>query len=409
MNRDDCLALDAKDTLAPLRDEFDLPEKLIYLDGNSLGPLPHRVCARIEHLVKQEWGADLIKSWNQHDWINLPLTVGEKIAPLVGAAPGQVLCADSTSINLFKVLASACSLSNDRTVILSSDDNFPTDLYMAQGLAELSGKFELKLVRRDELPGALDDSVAVLLLTEVDFRSGLRFDMQSITKAAHDVGSLVVWDLSHSTGAIPVQLDQCDVDFAVGCGYKFLNGGPGAPAYLYVAERHQRNVNQPLSGWMGHARPFDFVSTYEPRAGIARFASGTPGILGLSSLDAALDLWHNIDVESVQAKSVSLANVVKDFLGNDPAFSAMAMIGPGPGHQGGSQVSLRHKHAYAIVQALIEVDVIGDFREPDIVRLGLCPLYLSHLDVFDAMQRLREVLTSEIYLEPGFSERQFVT
>jgi kynureninase len=406
---EDCIQLDQLDEIAHLRDEFQLPEDVIYLDGNSLGPLLREVGKRIEHTVSNEWGNDLITSWNNHDWINLPTTVGDKIARLIGASPGQVICTDSVSVNLFKVLAGALTLRPDRSIILSTRGNFPTDLYMAQGLSALKdGRCRLEVVEPSDLFSAISESVAVLMLTEVNFRTGQRWNMREVNRAAHGAGVLVLWDLSHSTGAIPVHLDDCATDFAVGCGYKYLNGGPGAPAFLYVAERHQE-TEQPLTGWMGHARPFDFSGDYEPDAGIRRFSTGTPGIIGLSALDAAMDLWQHISVEVVQRKSISLANVVKARLQNDPAFSGVSLAGPGPGPEGGSQLSLRHPKAYEIVQALIESGIIGDFRAPDIIRFGLCPLFLSHVDVFNTVKVLAEVLESRVYEEPRFMERRFVT
>lgn len=410
MNREQCEALDSADVLAPFRDEFALPPGVIYLDGNSLGPLQHNVIDRLKRTVEGEWGTDLITSWNRYDWINLPVTVGEKIAPLIGASPGQVVCTDSTSINIFKLVACALSLREGRHVVLSSRDNFPTDLYMVQGLETLMpGRCELKLVEPSGLVAALDDSVALLMLTEVDFRTGTRHDMAALTRAAHDAGCLVLWDLSHSAGAVPLALDDCNVDFAVGCGYKFLNGGPGAPAFLYVATRHQDAARQPLAGWMGHARPFDFVSNYEPATTMMRFTSGTPGIVGLSALDTALNVWQETTVAAVHAKAMSLASVLVDRVKNDPALAGLDIIGPGPGAGGGSQLCLSHPEAYAIVQALIDVGVIGDFREPDIIRLGLCPLYLSHVEMFETGERLSQVMAGEAYRDNRFQERSFVT
>ncbi len=409
MNLEDCIRLDRLDDLSGMRQEFQIPDHVIYLDGNSLGPLPHIVRERVQNTVINEWGKDLITSWNHHDWINLPMTVGEKISKLIGAAPGQVICADSVSVNLFKVLASALALRADRHVILSTHDNFPTDLYMAQGLSTLKdNRCQLETVEPENLFEALTESVAVLMLTEVDFRTGQRWNMREVNTAAHKAGALVIWDLSHSAGAIPVYLDDTEADFAVGCGYKYLNGGPGAPAFVYVAHQHQQ-VEQPLAGWMGHANPFDFSRDYEPAADIRRFSSGTPGIIGLSALDAAMDLWLNIDTESVQRKSVSLARVMKERLSEDKVFSEISLIGPGPGPEGGSQIAFQHEHAYAIVQALIERGVIGDFRTPDIIRFGLCPLFLSHVDIFQAMDVLAEVLPNGIYREKRFQTRSFVT
>ncbi len=409
MKLETCIKLDQQDVLAEFRTLFAIPDDVIYLDGNSLGPLLVSVQERVSDTVNREWGTDLITSWNTNDWINLPVTVGEKIAKLIGAKPGQVICTDSVSVNLFKVLAAALTLRPERNVVLSSHDNFPTDLYMAQGLTKLRGdECELRVVDPEAILAELSDSVAVLMLTEVNFKTGRRWDMKAINEAAHEAGTLVIWDLSHSVGAVPVELDHCMTDFAVGCGYKYLNGGPGAPAFVYVAERHQQ-VEQPLSGWMGHARPFDFTEDYEPMAGIRRFSSGTPGIIGMSALDAAMIIWEQIDVASIQRKSESLAAIIKERISNETVFSDLALIGPGPGPEGGSQISIRHPKAYEIVQALIERGVIGDFRAPNIIRFGLCSLFLSHVDVYNAMTHMAEVIESEAYADSRFSNRAFVT
>ena len=300
--------LDRDDPLRSMRDAFDLPEGKVYLDGNSLGALPRCVGERVQEVVGQQWGRDLITSWNVHDWVNLPLQVGEKIAPLVGAAPGQVICCDSISVNLFKLLATALALRSPRRVILTCAGDFPTDAYMGQGLQTLLGaqRCEMRAVAAENLADALDDSVAVLMLTEIDFRIGGRHDMRALTAAAHDCGALVLWDLAHSAGAIPVALDDCAVDMAVGCGYKFLNGGPGAPAFLYLAERHQNRVVQPLSGWFGHAAPFAFDPDYQAAPGIGCYQAGTPGIIGMQALDAALDLFAGVELSALRHKSLAL-------------------------------------------------------------------------------------------------------
>jgi kynureninase len=386
--------LDQADELAELRSEFQIPQDVIYLDGNSLGPLMRAVGTRIARTVTEEWGNDLITSWNDHDWINLPTRVGDKIGRLIGAAPGQLICTDSVSVNVFKVLAAALALRPERHLILSTENNFPTDLYIAEGLAALEGNASLALADPEAIPAALSESVAVVMLTEVDFRTGRRLNMAEINAAAHACGALVIWDLSHSVGAVPINLDQDQADFAVGCGYKFLNGGPGAPAFLYVAERHQQ-AQQPITGWMGHASPFSFVPAYEPAADIRRFSTGT--------------IWQRATIDAVQRKSVSLASIICECVENEVALAELSIVGPGPGANGGSQISMSHPKAYEIVQALIERGVIGDFREPDIVRFGLCPLFLSHSDVFEAMTILVEIMTSKAYLDARFSTRSFVT
>ena len=411
MNRVDCEALDRADALAPERDKFELPEGVIYLDGNSLGPLPRAVTTRLKAVMEKEWGFDLIRSWNQNDWINLPVVTGEKIAGLIGAAPGQVICTDSTSVNQFKLLVAGLGLNAPRTVLLSSNTNFPTDLYMAQGLSGLlgDGRCQLRLVADSELQAALTDDVAVLFLTHVDFRSGNLHDMQHLTRLAHEQGVLVLWDLSHSVGAVPIKLDEWQVDLAVGCGYKFLNGGPGAPAFLYVATRHLPRASQPLSGWMGHADPFAFVPGYRPAEGITRFKTGTPGILGMAALDAALDQWRDINMADVRTKSLSLCGLFYQLVSQEPVLAALRPVGTTRLEQRGSQVCFSHPDAYAIVQALIARQVIGDFRAPDIMRFGIAPLYVRHVDVFDAVRHLCEVVTNAEFKAPVFQNKTVVT
>ncbi|MEQ8517043.1 MAG: kynureninase, partial [Chromatocurvus sp.] len=362
--QDRATRLDRDDPLRGMRDAFDLPNGRVYLDGNSLGALPRCASERVREVVDQQWGRDLITSWNVHDWVNLPLRVGEKIAPLIGAAPGQVICCDSISVNLFKLLATALALRSPRRVILTCAGDFPTDAYMAQGLQSLLGadRCEIRAAAAGNLVQALDESVAVLLLTEVDFRSGMRHDMRALTAAAHDSGALVLWDLAHSAGAMPVALDDCGADMAVGCGYKFLNGGPGAPAFLYLAERHQGQVAQPLSGWFGHAAPFAFAPGYNPAPGIASYQAGTPGVIGMQALDAALELFVDVDPGSLRRKSLALTAFFMQGVAADAALSAMQVLTPAEDAQRGSQVSLRHPEAYAIAQCLIHDGVIVDFR-----------------------------------------------
>lgn len=410
MNREDCSALDQADPLRSLRDQFALPENLVYLDGNSLGALPHAVARRLQETISQQWGEDLIRGWNQH-WIDLPQLVGEKIAPLVGAAPGQVICADSTSVNLFKLLAAALSLKPGRPVILCQANDFPTDLYMAQGLATLLGDnvCRLRQVPADELLMSLDSATAVLMLTQVNFRDGSRHDIQALTQAAHAAGALVIWDLSHSAGAMPIELDAWHVDLAVGCGYKFLNGGPGAPSFVYVAARHQPHLSQPLSGWMGHAAPFDFSPDYRPGPGVLRMLCGTPPVLGLSALDAALDLWQDLDLQTVRAKSLALGSLFMDLVAAEPALAVLQLVSPQQDAARGSQVCYRHKDGYAMVQALIGRDVLADFRAPDILRFGFSPLYNQYVDMWDAVTQLADIVASRAYTDKAYQQRSRVT
>lgn len=398
----DIQLLDRNDPLAVFRDRFSLPEGVIYLDGNSLGALPRGVKGRMDDVVSNQWGEGLIRSWNTHDWIDLPGRVGDRIARLVGAAPGTVTVADSTSVNLFKVLSAAVHLRSERRVILSEKGNFPTDAYIAAGLAELLGQgHELRLVEADELPEALDADVAVLMLTEVNYRTGARLDMASLTAAAHAAGALTVWDLCHSAGAIPVDLTAAGADFAVGCGYKYLNGGPGAPAFVYAAPRHHADLRQPLTGWLGHAAAFTFAEDYQPADGIARMRVGTPPILSMQALDAALDAFDGVDLGAVKAKADRLFDL---FVG-EVADLGLTLATPTDPARRGTQVSLRHPEAYAVVQALIARGVIGDFREPDIMRFGLTPLYLRYQDVWCAAQILREIIAANAWDQPEFKAR----
>ena len=410
MNLDHFQQLDAKDSLAAHRQHFCLPEGKVYLDGNSLGALPRGVRQRVEDLVAKEWGQDLISSWNQHDWIALPRRLGEKIAPLIGAAPGQVICADSISVNLFKLLATALQLRPGRPVILSETGNFPTDLYVAQGLTRLlgAGRCVLHDVPGEAIVEALDDDVAVLMLTHVNFRDGSMHNIRELTRAAHERGALVLWDLAHSAGVMPIELDGCDVDMAVGCGYKYLNGGPGAPAFLYLAERHQGQAAQPLSGWMGHRRPFEFENAYEPAPGIDRFLSGTPGILGMAALESALEVYEGVSTRDLRTKSVALTQAFIDAVLEQDLADVQLLTPKNPDSRG-SHVSLAHPQGFAIAQALIERGIIVDFRAPDIIRFGFSPLYNRFIDAGLACQALFEIVHTKAYLDPRFSKKSRVT
>lgn len=403
--RDDAAALDRADELAAFRDRFVLPDDVIYLDGNSLGPLPKATKARIAEVMEQEWGQSLIRSWTEHGWIDLQFRIGEKIGRLIGAAPGTTVVADSTSVNLFKLLAAALNERPGRKVILTEEGNFPTDLYMAQGLtALLQRQYELRQV--PDVLAALDERTAVLMLTHVDYRSGAMHDMVALTRAAHHVGALVLWDLSHSAGAVPLQLDSDGVDLAVGCGYKYLNGGPGAPAFLYVAKHLQTDLRLPLTGWLGHAAPFAFESTYRPAGGIARAVVGTPPVLSLAALEMGIDIALEAPMAAARAKSLRLAELFVELMQKEREFRLLTPCEPSAR---GSQVAFAHPHGYAIMQALIERGVIGDFRAPDVLRFGLAPLYVRHVDVWDAVATLREVMRSDAWREPRFQQRRNVT
>lgn len=392
--------LDADDPLAKFRDQFVLNDEEVYLDGNSLGPLLTRVRERLQDTIDQQWGRRLIRSWNE-GWIDLPQITATKIAPIIGATPTNVICTDTVSINIFKLLAASLILSPERTVILSVRDMFPTDLYMSEGLAGLLGpeRCELRLTEMSRLEESLDDTVNVLLMSQVNFRTGEAYDVQAITKRAHNVGARVLWDLSHSAGVLAVDVETNQVDFAVGCGYKFLNGGPGAPAFVFVDPALQPKLQQPLTGWMGHKSPFDFSPHYEPAAGMDHFLAGTPGILGLSALDAALDLWAEVPLAEVFEKSQSLTQFFIDLIEEAPELQSLQVIKPG--HRG-SHVSLAHPQALPISQALIESGLICDFRAPNLIRFGFAPLYTRYQDVATTVLSLIEIITSGRYKAPQY-------
>ena len=403
--------LDTADPLRHKRAEFTLPKNTIYLDGNSLGPTPNAARDRAKVVVQQQWGEDLITSWNKNGWIDLPQTVGEKVAPLLGAAPGQVICCDSISVNLFKLLAAALKLRPGRKKVLSQTDNFPTDLYVAHGLQHLIGdqRCEIMTVAEADIEAALDDSVAVLLLTQVNFRNGSAHDIQRLTRMAQGQGALVIWDLAHSAGVMPLELDAWNVDFAIGCGYKYLNGGPGAPAFIYAAARHQPKLEQPLAGWMGHAAPFEFSPEYVPAPRMHQFLSGTPSVISMSVLDAALDVYRDVDIAQVREKSLGLADYFACSVIEKRSLGSMNLLSPLDHGKRGAQLAYSHPQAYAVCQALISVGVIADFRAPNILRFGFSPLFLSFQDMERAVLHLEEVLETALYQRPEFSQRKDVT
>jgi kynureninase len=428
MTRDDALALDAADPLAPLREQFSLPAGLIYLDGNSLGVLPKATAARVQQVLAQEWGVGLIGSWNAAGWMQLPQRIGDKIARLVGAAPGELVVADSTSVNLYKVLSAALALQREqpaRRVIVSERSNFPTDLYIAESLAREQG-CTLRLVDSPEaVAAALGPEVAVLMLTHVNYRTGAMHDMAALSAAAHAAGALALWDLAHSAGAVPLDLHADGADFAVGCGYKYLNGGPGAPAFVWVHPRHAERFWQPLSGWLGHAAPFEFSPGYRPAPGIARYLCGTPPVLSLAALECGVDTLlaaHPLGgMAALRAKSLALTRAFIAEVEARCAGHGLALVSPRDDARRGSQVCLaRDEGAYAIVQALIARGVVGDFRAgtpagdgraavPDILRFGVTPLYTRFVDVWDAVEQLRQVLHGGDWHEPRFHQRGAVT
>jgi kynureninase len=407
VSRDEAQRLDAVDPLAFARERFRLPEGIIYLDGNSLGVLPVRAPAALAETAERQWGEDLIASWNKHGWIDSPTRVAAKLAPIVGAKPGELLIADSTSVSLFKLLAAAAAARRGRKTIVTQRCNFPTDLYVAQGLAGMLGLM-VNAVEPDQMAAAIDDDTAVVTLTHVDYRSAAIHDMAAINEAAHAAGALTVWDLSHSAGAIEVELTGSNCDLAVGCGYKYLNGGPGAPAFIYVAERLQGELTNPLQGWMGHAEPFAFVDDYRPVAGIARFQTGTPPILGLAALEAGLDTFGGIAMREVAAKSRSLTRLFIDEV-EARCGSEVRLASPRDPSARGSHVVFAHPAGYAVVQALIARGVIGDFRAPDLMRFGFAPLYNTHAEMVRAAEILDDVLATREWDQPRFRERAKVT
>jgi kynureninase len=415
MTREAALALDAADPLRELRAQFELPPGVIYLDGNSLGVLPRATAARVQQVVRQEWGEGLIRSWNSAGWMTLPQRLGDKIARLVGVGAGELVVADSTSINLFKVLSAALSIAQEasgtRRVILSERSNFPTDLYIAEALARERG-FELVLADADELPARLDHRVAVLMLTHVNYRSGRMHDMAALTHAAHQAGALALWDLAHSAGAVPLDLHAARADFAIGCGYKYLNGGPGAPAFVWVHPEHAERFWQPLAGWMGHASPFEFTPGYRPAAGISRYLCGTPAVLSLAALECGVDTVLAAEplggMAALRAKSLALTRLFAARV--QATCPELVLVSPADDARRGSQVCFSHPElGYAVVQALIARGVIGDFRSPDILRFGFTPLYLRFVDAWDAAEHLREVMQREEWRRPEFNQRQAVT
>ena len=409
---DHASALDAGDPLAGLRDSFTLPADVIYLDGNSLGALPRAVPDRIAATVTGDWGDGLIRSWNEADWINAPRRIGAKIAPLIGAAPDNVIAADSTTVNLFKVLSAALALRPRRQKIITETRNFPPDNYIAEGVIRQTGGAH-RLVHADDVTAIadlLDDDVAVLMLTHVNYRDGSVHDMAGLTRAAHDAGALVIWDLAHSAGVMPLDLAGCDVDFAVGCGYKFLNGGPGAPAFLYVAPRDLGGDGQPLSGWFGHADPFGFAPHYRPAGDITHYLCGTPPVISMVALEAALDLWDGIDMRQIHAKARQLTGYFIDLVEARCGGHDLALISPRDAMRRGAQVALTHPTGgHAIIAALIAEGVIGDFRAPDVLRFGFAPLYTRFVDVWHAVDRLAGILDQRRWDQPEFHLRRKVT
>lgn len=401
---------DREDPLRPFHDRFELPPDTVYLDGNSLGALPKATRQRIADVVSREWGQGLIRSWNQCNWIEAPQRIGDKIAKLVGAEAGEVIAADSTSVNLFKLISAALAARPSRSSVLSEPGNFPTDLYMIEGAIRTAGRaVDLRLEPAARILQSIDSNTALVLLTHVHYKTAAMHDMRAITERAHAMGALVLWDLSHSAGAVDVDLNGSNADMAVGCGYKYLNGGPGAPAFLFLARRHQAAATSPLSGWMGHAQPFEFEDGYVPAPGMRRFLCGTPTVLGLLSLEASVDLLLQADRLDVIRKSRWLSALFIDLVAQLCPDSALQLVSPPDAAHRGSHVSFAHPNGYAIMQALIERGVIGDFRAPDVLRFGFTPLYTRYVDIWQAVSALADVLGSECWAHPRYSVRAAIT
>jgi kynureninase len=410
MTRADFEKLDREDPLAAFRQEFHIPPGVIYMDGNSLGAMPKAVLRRVREVTEREWADNLIKSWNTADWFNAPQRIGDKIAPIIGADKGETVATDSTSINLFKALSAALRINSDRSVIVMEGSNFPTDNYIAQGLVEFLGQqHQIRFVEKDGIMDALEDSVAVVSLTDVHYKTGHRLDMHAITARAHQQGALTVWDLCHSAGAVPLDLNGANADFAVGRGYKYLNCGPGAPGFIFVAKRHQDHVKQPLTGWWSHSAPFDFTRDYEIGAGISRMLCGTQPIISLCALEVGVDIMARADIVKIREKSQKMGDLFLGAVEQKCADYNFGIASPRNADERGSQVSLTHENGYAIMQALIEQGVIGDFRAPEILRFGFTPLYLRYADIWDAVDILADIMANEIWQDPKYHVRAAVT
>jgi kynureninase len=402
-SRADCAAIDARDPLAVLRDRFELPAGVIYLDGNSLGARPRAALARAHEVVAMEWGQDLIRSWNSAGWFEMPKRLGDRLAPLIGARPGEVVVTDTTSLNLFKALAAALDIQRreapERKVIVTERSNFPTDIYMAEGLARwLDRGYSLRLVDEvEELGAAVDADCAVLMLTHVNYRTGRQHDMAALTRHAHEAGALAVWDLAHSAGAVPLDLHAACADFAVGCTYKYLNGGPGAPAFIWVPQRHQAAFSHPLTGWWSHAAPFAMSHGFAAADGIGRALCGTQPVASLALVECGLEVFEETDMEAIRAKSLALTDLFIALVEARCGAHPLTLVTPREHARRGSHVSFTHPHGYAVMQALIARGVIGDYREPEIMRFGFTPLYTSYSEVWDAVEILRDILDKGSY------------
>ncbi|MBT6033363.1 MAG: kynureninase [Kordiimonadaceae bacterium] len=410
LTREDFVALDAEDVLAPFADEFDLPEGMVYLDGNSLGAMPKAALARAQEVILKEWGTDLIKSWNKAGWFNLVEKLGDKTATLIGADKGEVIFADATGLNVYKLVAAALDMRPDRKVIVMEGSNFPTDNYMVQGLIKQLGRgHEIRFAEDGEILDAIDDDVAVVCLTHVHYKTGNLHDMAAITAKAQKVGALTVWDLCHSAGALAVDLNGCNVDLALGCTYKYLNGGPGSQSFMFVAKRHHGKAAQPLTGWWGHDAPFGFERDYRPRQDIRQFSTGTEPIVSLAMSEVGLDIFMRADMSEIRKKSLKQTDLFIQLIKERLDGYGFSIATPLEHDKRGSQVSIYSDNGFPIMQALIAADVVGDFRAPDIMRFGFTPLYVSYVDVWDAIDRLKNIMESGSWDKPEFKNRGAVT
>lgn len=409
ITREDCIALDSDDAMAPLRSEFILDDSLIYLDGNSLGPVSKAVQTRVRETVDREWAQSLVRGWGEEGWMDAPTRLGNRLAPLIGAQPGEVVVADTLTILLAKLIGGALDQRPDRHVVLTDVVNFHSDIYIVEAMAKRAARpVTVRAIDRATLDEELNEDVALVMLTHVDFRSGEMLDLEGITTKVHDVGALMLWDFAHSTGAVPLDVTGANVDFAAGCGYKYLNGGPGSPAFMYVRSTWQGVLENPLPGWLGHARPFDFERDYEPAKGMQAFVTSSPSIVAMAALEGALEIWDRVTIDQVRTKSLAMTDLFMALVAERQP-GVFEVVTPREHSIRGSQVALRHDEAYGIVQALIERKVIGDFRDPDICRFGFTPLYLRFVDVFDAVQHLVEVMDTNEYRDQRFAVRNAVT
>lgn len=407
--REQCQALDRDDELASLRSEFTLDEKEVYLDGNSLGPVSKAARARVVDAVDVEWGRGLVRSWGDAGWMDAPTRLGDRIAPLIGAQPGEVLVADTLTFLIAKLVGAALQQRPGRHVVLTDETNFHSDIYILEAMCARAGRpVTLKTIDRTHLAEELNDDVALVELTQVDYRSGEALDMKAITASVHEAGALMLWDLAHSAGAVALDVTGANVDFAAGCGYKYLNGGPGAPGFMYVRSSWQGVLENPLPGWLGHARPFDFERVYEPAAGMRSFITSSPSLIALAALDGALDIWDRASMPQVRAKSLALTDLFIQLV-DERVTGLFEVVTPREHVRRASHVALRHPEGYGIIQALKELGVIGDFRAPDICRFGFTPLYLRFVDVYDAVERLLDVMANERHLDPRYNVRASIT